>query len=146
MTLLSTATKNRLRSVYASRIHNTAYTVRKKSGTVVNQANPMFEGVKEAQFTAYTDFYASVYDILSGKVNRMFAERGAPEILAELGVHQQDVRVVVYVCDTDLTSNTPTVPNNLEVDEEILIDSEWWRVIKVVADSEGVQHTALAVR
>ena len=147
MTILPTGVKERMRSIFAERMHNTVTSVKKISATTTDQLDPRYEETTQNTLTVYTDFGCSYYHMLSGKIDRMFAERDIAELTAQLGTLEQIMYVVRYVCDLTLSTTSPAggpaVVNNLKLDEEVLIDGEWWKVRLVIEDSEGVQHTAL---
>ena len=151
MPVLSAGVKAGLRTSYLRAIHNSTCNVKKRIGETTANANPIFESSKTQTYREYTGFKCSYYHALSGKMNRLFDERGNPELSALLGTLSGDTYVVSYVCDLTLTAGADgyaysPIPNNLAVDEEILIKGVWYKVRVVVPDSEGIQHTVFVTQ
>jgi len=147
MTILSPNQKEHLRALYLKRVHNVSTSVRKIVSSEVVQPNPHYKGKTEDTFGLYTGFLCSIYNLLSGKTNRLLGELGVAELTKELGVMEDEVRIVQYISDQTLIDNVlDDITNNLVLNEEVLIEAEWWLVRKVVADSEGVQHTVLLTK
>ena len=150
MTIMPVGVRNRARTILAARMHNLTTSVKKITSTTTTQKDPRYKESEQPVFTTYTDFQCSYYHMLSGKVDRMFSERDIAELTQQLGTFEQTIYAVRYISDLTLSVSSPPggspITNNLIIDEEVLIDSEWWKVRIVVPDSEGIQHTALVTK
>ena len=147
MPVFSDAQKAMFRSILSSRVHTTSVRVQKIVSSSDSQPNPHYEARNVDTYATYSGFMCSVFDILSGKTDRMFGVQGVQELTKELGLMDSEIRVVQYVCDLTLTDDVlADITNNLEVNEKLEIDGEWWLVRNVVEDSEGTQHTALLTK
>lgn len=144
MPVLSPAAKAQYRVIFDQQIHNLVTSVHKIKTVEQTSENPYFQAPANiTEFDTYNTFRCSAFDMLSGKVNRLFGERDPHELVAELGLANKRVMVVNYVPGLELAAG---VPNNLAVGEEVQLENEWWRVQVVIPDSEGVQHTALCAK
>ena len=80
----------------------------------------------------------------------MIHARGLPDLVESLGLTPDNAIVIQYVSGETLSAPTvvdaTTTTNDLVEGDEILWESEWWKVKLVVPDSEGIQHTVFAVK
>jgi len=138
--------------VFPKYLINTTTSVKKILSYTTETSNPHYPSSKVPVFTEYNNFVCSIINMLSGKVNRLFGEREMSELIAELGIVGNEAYVIQYVSDQELV---PGVYNNLILDEQILIELEtcdsgacdnWWKVRKVIPDSEGLLHTAIVTK
>ena len=152
MPVLSVAAKTALRTRYKRLIHNLITSVKKADTQTTVQPDPRFEGREQTTYKQWDDFHCSVFHFLSGKTDRLLQERGEHDLIAQLGLTPETTITVQYVSDDLLVVETivseppRTAINNLEVNDEVLWMTEWWKVKVVIQDSEGIQHTVIACK
>jgi len=138
-----------IKSIYLNQIHNTTTRLQKITGTTNVDNHPGYSVDTVNTLAVYIGFKCSIYHILSGKVNRVFKERDPANFLAELGIFTEDVYCVNFVTGQIIAKEgfpLITILADLKEDEQVEILGKWWKVRKVIPDSEGIQVQVLCVK
>lgn len=138
-----------LRSLLEEYHHVTNLSVRKIMSYTSVTNHPAMGSGSIPVFEQFDTFKCTAIHIFSGKMNRIFAERQTFELLQQFSQMEGTLYVVHYVKDKVLTKGVApiiTASHNLEVDEELLIDGDWWKAKMIIPDSQNIQESAFMSR
>lgn len=143
MTILSSQALTVQRGILKRRLHNDIYSIRKWiAGTTIDE-NPLFTADNADDWIEYDGFKALAVEVLSGKMNRLFEERNL-DILKDLGSVNKVVYVINYVPNQELATGELI---SLEENDQIeLFTNDWWKILQIVPDSQGLQQQAIATK